>query len=111
MSGYRGRDGKRIARTVAYLLKCPASSVPQAMRACKLSNSESSNEAKQMAVRQAWKAALKKKKHPPPPLSNQRVVAGVGCVPNYWVDQIHDQQIQNYDQQIQNSHFGNSRKY
>ena len=103
MSGYRGLDGKRIARSVAYLLKCPASSVPQAMRACKWSNSESLTEAKQMAVCRAWKAALKKKKHPPPP-SNQCVVAGVGCVPNYWVDQFHDQQIQN-------SHAGNSRKY
>jgi hypothetical protein len=66
MSGVRGRDGKRIARTLAYLLKCPASSVPQAMRACKYSDKESSNAAKQMVVRRAWKAALKKKKKSPP---------------------------------------------
>ena len=59
-----------------------------------------STEAKQMAVRRAWKAALKKKKHPPP--WNQRVVAGISCVPNYWSDQIHDQ--------IQNSHADNSQK-
>ena len=62
MSGVQGRDDKHIARTVTYLLKCPASSVPQAMRACKYSDKESSDAAKQMAVRRAWKAALKKKK-------------------------------------------------
>ncbi len=67
MSGVRGRDGKRITHTVAYFLKCPASSAPQAMRVCKYSNKESSNMAKQMAVCQAWKAALKKKKKSPPP--------------------------------------------
>ena len=78
MSGVRGRDGKRITHTAAYLLKCPASSVPQAMRACKYSDDkESSNAAKQMAVRRAWKAALKKKKKKPPPLSNLRVVPGI----------------------------------
>ena len=51
MSGVRGRDGKRIARTIAYLLKCPASSMPQAMWACKYSYKESSDAVKQMAVR------------------------------------------------------------
>jgi hypothetical protein len=72
MSGVRGRNGKRITRTVAYLLKCPASSVPQAMRACKYSNKESSDAAKQMAVRRASKAALKKKKKSPPPVKSAR---------------------------------------
>jgi hypothetical protein len=83
MSGVRGRDCKCIARTAAYLLKCPASSVPQAMWACKYSDKESSNVAKQMAVRRAWKAALKKKKKKSPPLLNLRVIPGIICVPNY----------------------------
>ena len=111
MSGVRGHDGKRITHTAAYLLKCPASSVPQAMRACKYSDDkESSNAAKQMAVRRAWKAALKKKKKKPPPLSNLRVVPGIVCVPNYWVVR-HSQQVH----LIQNPHHtciypNNSRK-
>ena len=71
MSGVRGRDGKRITRTVTYLLKCPASSMPQAMGACKYSNKESSDAAKQMAVRQ-------EEEEVPSPLSNLHVV----CVPN-----------------------------
>ena len=54
------------------------------MRACKYSDKESSNAAKQMLVRRAWKAALKKKKKSPP-LSNLHAVPGVICVPNYWV--------------------------
>jgi hypothetical protein len=77
MSGVRGHDGKRITYTVAYLLKCSASSVPQAMQVCKYSDKESSNVAKQMAVCQAWKAALKKKKKSPSPCYPWRV-----CVPN-----------------------------
>jgi hypothetical protein len=51
------------------------------MRACKYSDKESSNAAKQMVVR---KAAFKKKKKSPP-LSNLHVITGVICVPNYWV--------------------------
>jgi hypothetical protein len=81
MSGVRGRNGKRIAHTVAYLLKCLALRLPQAMRACKYSDKESSNAAKQMAVRRAWKAALNKKKKPPP-LLNLHVIPGIVCVPN-----------------------------
>jgi hypothetical protein len=85
MSGVWGRDGKHIARTVTYLLKCPASSVPQAMLACKYSDKECSNVATQMAVRQAWKVASKVMKKSPPP-HNQRVDnwdTGVDCVLNY----------------------------
>jgi len=53
------------------------------MWACKYSDKESSNVAKQMAVRRAWKAALKKKKKKSPPLLNLRVIPGIICVPNY----------------------------
>jgi hypothetical protein len=60
---------KRIAHTVAYLLKCPASSVPQAMRTYKYSDKESSDATKQMAVRRAWKAVSKPKKKSSPPSS------------------------------------------
>jgi hypothetical protein len=41
---------KRIKRTVAYLLRCPRSTVPEAMRACKFSDKESKDARKQMAV-------------------------------------------------------------
>ena len=41
---------KRIERTIAYLLHCPRSSVPEAMRACKFSDIESKDTRKQMAV-------------------------------------------------------------
>ena len=43
----------RIAHTVAYLLRCPRSSVPEAMRACKFSNKENKDARKQMAVHRA----------------------------------------------------------
>ena len=43
----------RIAHTVAYLLRCPRSSVPEAMRACKFSDKESKDARKQMAVHRA----------------------------------------------------------
>ncbi len=58
---------KRIATTVAFLLKCPASTVPQAMRACKFSDEESNHAGMQMAVRRARDKALAGKKSPPPP--------------------------------------------
>ncbi len=53
MLGRGGRADKRIAATVAYILKRPASTVPQAMRACKFSDKESKHTGMQMAVRRA----------------------------------------------------------
>jgi hypothetical protein len=44
---------KRIKRTVAYLLRCPRSTVPEAMRVCKFSDKESKDARKQMAVHRA----------------------------------------------------------
>ena len=41
----------RIAHTVAYLLRCPRSSVPEAMRACKFSLNESESRSRQMTIR------------------------------------------------------------
>ena len=53
MSG-RGRCAdKRIKHTAAYLLRCPRSSVPEAMRACKFSDKESQDARKQMTVHRA----------------------------------------------------------
>ena len=67
MSEMGGRADKRIAATVADILKCPASTVPQAMRACKFSDKESKHAGMQMAVRRARDKALAGKKSPPPP--------------------------------------------
>jgi hypothetical protein len=55
----------RIAHTVAYLLRCPRSSVPEVMRACKFSLEESGNPAKQMAVRRSFAKATVGKLVPP----------------------------------------------
>ncbi len=44
---------KRIEHTVAYLLRCPRSSVPEAMRALNFSDKESKDARKQMAVHRA----------------------------------------------------------
>ncbi len=41
---------KRIGRTVAYLLRCPRWTVPEAMQACRFSDKESKDAGKQMAV-------------------------------------------------------------
>ena len=67
MLGRGGHADKRIATTVAFILKCPASTVPQAMRACKFSDKESKHAGMQMAVRHACDKALAGKKRPPPP--------------------------------------------
>jgi hypothetical protein len=71
MSGKGRCVDKRIERTVAYLLRCPRLTVPEAMRACKFSDKESSNAGKQMAVRHAHeKAAGGKRIALPPNLIN-----------------------------------------
>ncbi len=62
MLGRGGHADKRIATTVAFILKCPASTVPQAMRACKFSDEESKHAGMQMAVRRARDKALAGKK-------------------------------------------------
>jgi hypothetical protein len=62
---------KHIERTITYLLRCPRSSVMEAMRVCRFSAKESSNAGKQMAVRRAHeKAASGKRKALPPILIN-----------------------------------------
>ena len=43
----------RIAHTVAYLLRCPRSAVPEAIRACKFSDKQSKDTRKQLAVHHA----------------------------------------------------------
>ena len=44
----------RIAHTVAYLLRCPRSLVPEAMRACKFTLDESASRSKQMTIRRSF---------------------------------------------------------
>jgi hypothetical protein len=46
MSGRGQRVDVRIAHTLAYLLRCPRSSVPEAMRACKFTLDESASRSK-----------------------------------------------------------------
>ncbi len=87
MSGKGWCVDKRIKRTVAYLLGCPRSTVPEAMRACKISDKESSNLGKQMAVRRARKkAAAGKRIALPPnlPISqfDSLAYSCVNCVPD-----------------------------
>ena len=45
---------ERVAHTVAFLMRCPGSSVPEAMRACKYTLEESGDPAKQMAIRRSF---------------------------------------------------------
>ena len=53
MSGKGRCADKRIGHTVAYLLRCPRSTVLEAMQACKFSDKESKDAGKQMVVRRA----------------------------------------------------------
>ena len=53
MSGRGRRVDVRIAHTVAYLLRCPRSSVPEAMRACKFTLDESENRSTQVTIRRS----------------------------------------------------------
>ncbi len=70
MSGRGWRMDVRIAHTVAYLLRCPWSSVPEAMRACKFFLDESASQLKQMTIRRSFaKKATGGKLVPPPPLN------------------------------------------
>ena len=57
---------ERIAHTVTFLLRCPGSTVPEAMRACKFSLEESLHPAKQMAVRRSFAKASAGKAVAPP---------------------------------------------
>ncbi len=87
MSGKGRCADKRIERTVAYLLRCPRSTVPEAMRACKFSDKESKNAGKQMAVRRAREKAASGKRNPPPSQFNR-------CVDSWDVDRVPDHRRQ-----------------
>jgi len=80
MSGRGRRVDVRIAHTVAYLLRCPRSSVPEAMRACKFTDKESCNPAKQMAVRRAFTKALGGKRKSPPTSSIDDSTVGLSVL-------------------------------
>jgi hypothetical protein len=72
MSRKGGHADLRVERTVAYLLRCPRSIVPEAMRASKFSLAESSDPARQMAVRRAYGKVVtgSTTTQPPPNLVN-----------------------------------------
>jgi hypothetical protein len=57
MSGRGRRVDVRIAHTATFLLRCPRSSVPEAMRACKYTFDESASRSKQMAIRRSFAKA------------------------------------------------------
>jgi hypothetical protein len=57
MSGRGGRADQRIAKAVAFKLRCPDARIPEAMLASKFTVVESQNPAKQMAVRRAYEKA------------------------------------------------------
>ena len=67
MSERGGNKDKRIGHAVEFLLRCQGAKVPEAMRACKFSDKESSNAGKQMAFRSASKNAAGGKRIALPP--------------------------------------------
>ena len=69
MSGRGGCKDKRITHVAAFLLRCQGASVPEAMGAAKFTLDESSNAAKQMAVRRAYAKAIGGKTKSPFPVS------------------------------------------
>ena len=58
MSGRGGRVDNRIMKAAAFKLRCESASIPEAMRASKFTLAESSNPAKQMAIRRAYEKAI-----------------------------------------------------
>ena len=67
MSGRDQRVDVRIAHTVAYLLRCPQSSVSEAMQVCKFTFDESASRSKQMTIHRSFaKEATGGKLVPPP---------------------------------------------
>ena len=81
MSG-RGRQvDKRIAQTVSYLLRCPRSSVPEAMRACKYTLDESSHPTLQMAIRRSYAKATGGKLKSPPEIIDKYSAAATTVSP------------------------------
>jgi hypothetical protein len=58
MSRKGGHKDKRIAQAAAFKMRCRDASIPEAMRACEFTLAESSNPAKQMAVRRAYEKAI-----------------------------------------------------
>ncbi len=57
----------RIAHTVAYLLRCPQSSVSEAMRVCKFTFDESASRSKQMTIYRSFAKEAAGGKFVPPP--------------------------------------------
>ena len=56
----------RIAHPVAFLLRCPGSSVPEAMRVCKYTLKDSADRSMQMAIRRSFAKVSGGKEKPAP---------------------------------------------
>ena len=61
MSGRGSRVDSLIAAVVNFMIRCPGAKVPEAMLAKNFTLAESSNLAKRMAIRRAYKEAMKKR--------------------------------------------------
>ena len=61
MSGRGSRVDSRITAVVDFMIRCPGAKVPEAMLAKNFTLAESSNLAKRMAIRRAYKEAMKKR--------------------------------------------------
>ncbi len=71
----------RIAHTVAFLLQCPGSLVPEAMRACKYTLEESADRSKQMAARRSFAKATGGELVPPPDVIDAATAATMTVLP------------------------------
>ena len=80
MSGRSRRADGRIASTVAFIRRCPGSSVPEAMRACKFSLAESLDRGKQMVIRRAVAKGSNVQLMPPPHVIEASMMAGTSTV-------------------------------
>jgi hypothetical protein len=71
----------RIAHTVAYLLRCPWLSVPEAMRACTFTLDESASRSKQMVIRRSFAKSTGGKLVPPPDVIDVATAATTTVLP------------------------------
>jgi hypothetical protein len=73
---------KRIAQTMSYLLRCPRSLVPKAMRACKYTLDESSHPTLQMVIRRSYAKATGGKLKSPPKIIDSAATTTVSPMTN-----------------------------
>ncbi len=80
MSGRGGRADQRIAKAVAFKLRCPDACIPEAMLASKFTVAENQNPAKQMVVRCAYEKATSGKTKASHPNLVNLLTAGTSTV-------------------------------